>query len=78
MKPEDERFVRSVIARETIRAIANVRQKPPENITENITEGWEGRDSAACWDEYIAMCREAHLQGEPVPSFFLSLRDTAA
>ena len=86
MNPEDERFVRSVIARETIRRVAAmpaeaifVRPKPAKNITENIPAtvepGWSAKDSVACWDEYIAMCRERHLHGDPVPAFFRSTRE---
>lgn len=112
MKPEDERFVRTVIARGITRAlarlrdgghglmpdeiwsppeqagtgVANVPAKPREIIPENIPDtlenggkpGWSTQDSIGCWNEYIAMCREEHLQGKPVPSFFLSNQPVAA
>ena len=46
----------------------------PENIPGTAgsggNPGWSAEDSAACWDEYIRHCREAHLRGEPVAELF--------
>jgi hypothetical protein len=36
----------------------------------NIPEAWETEDSRRCFDEYIALCRDAHHAGAPLPPMF--------
>jgi hypothetical protein len=43
----------------------------------NIPEAWETEDSRRGYDEYIALCRDAHRAGAPLPPMFRTQREAA-
>lgn len=65
VSPDDEAFVRRVIARETIAALAAL---PPD---------WAEQDLTAMYAEYNRLCREAHERGEAVAEWLKSAREAA-
>jgi hypothetical protein len=66
MTDKEEQFVRTVIARQTIAALASMH------------DDWSAEDSRRSFDEYIALCREAHRAGAPLPPMFRTQREAAS
>jgi hypothetical protein len=42
--------------------------------SDDLPPDWDARDAVASFYEYVALCRQAWLRGEPPPPFFQAPR----